>query len=179
MHTTQAIEGITLATFAFQESSHILSVFTKELGRIKCVTKSFRKNQLRGLCPLLGVELQVIPSDKELWKCKECVVATSYPSLRTSLEHLQYAAQITNLLDKLLPLQHPVEHIYVLYEQFLIHLPNFSKPHVAACLFLEKYLVMEGMLESGSALDLASFTAPYEGNVDVGYYQKLLHVIGR
>lgn len=179
MHTTQAIEGITLASFAFQESSHILSVFTKEHGRIKCVAKSGRKAQMRGLCPLLGVELLVIPSEKELWKCTECQVATSYPSLRTSLEHLRFAAQITDLLDKFLPLHHPVEHLYILYSQFLANMPTFAKPHVAACMFLEKLLVLEGMLEGGSRLDMASFTEPFEGTLDQGYYQKLLYMIGK
>lgn len=179
MHTTQAIEGITLASFAFQESSHILSVFTKQHGRIKCVTKGGKKAQMRGLCPLLGVELLVVPSEKELWKCTECQVATSYPSLRTSLSHLQFAAQVTDLLDKLLPLHHPVGNLYILYSQFLANIQSFEKPHIAACIFLEKLLVAEGMLEGGSKLDMASFTEPFEGTIDPGYYQKLLYMIGR
>ena len=173
MHTTQAVEGITLASFAFQESSHILSVFTPDHGRIKCVTKSFKKNTTRGLGPLLGVELQVIISDKELWKCRECHVTTSYPTLRLSLEHLRYAAQITDLLDKLLPLHHPVPHIFSFYNDFLLHLPSYIKPHTAACVFLEKYLVAEGMLET------ASLDPSYDNIVDLGYYHKLLHLIGR
>lgn len=179
MHTTQAIEGITLASVAFQESSHILSVLTPQHGRIKCVTKSARKSQARGLGPLLAVEMQVIPSEKELWKCTQCDVATSYPFLRLSLNHLRYAAQVTDLLDKLLPLHHPVPHLYALYSQYLANLPNIAEPHIAACMFLEKLLVLEGMLEGGSTLDMATFTEPFEGTVDQGYYQKLLYLVGK
>ncbi len=179
MHNTQAVEGITLASFSFQENSHILSVFSKEHGRIKCVAKSSRKSHLRGFCPLLGVEMQVIPSDKELWKCRECLVTTSYPSLRLSLEHIRYAAQVTDLLNKILPLQHPVEQLYELYDKFLFTMPNFKKPHVAACIFLEKFLVIEGMLEAGSPLDKCSFENPLEEAVELGYYNKLVHLVSK
>ncbi len=177
MHTTQALEGVTLASFAFQENSHIISVFTKEHGRIKCVTKSYRKSNVRGLCPLLGVEIQVIVSDKELWKCKECHVNTSYPNLRLSLDHLRFSAQVTDLLDKLLPLHHPVPQIYELYKQFLVNLPHFEQPHVAACIFLENFLVNEGMLEASSAVLKGSLTESYEAQIDLGYYHKLVHTL--
>ena len=167
MHNTHAIEGITLASFAFQENSHILSLFTKEHGRVKCVTKGTKKLPLRGLGPLLGVEMQVIVSDKELWKCRECIVTTSYPNLRTSLEALRYAAEISQLLDRLLPLHHPVAHLYSLFGNFLSEMPLFEKPHVAACTFLEKFLIIEGMLEKE--------TSPEK--MDLGHYQKLIRML--
>ncbi len=173
MHT-HAIEGITLSSFRFQEQAHILSVFSKEHGRIKCVTKSTRKSQNRGLGPLLLVEMQVVISENELWKSRECHVATSFPLLRSSLDHLRYASQITDLLDKLLPLHHPVPHLYILYSQFLTNLANSKYPHVPACIFLEKFLVLEGMLEKES--DIGAIDPE---KVPLGYYQKLIHSIVR
>ncbi|MBS0637537.1 MAG: DNA repair protein RecO [Verrucomicrobia bacterium] len=166
---TQAVEGITLSSLAFQENSHIISVFSKEHGRIKCITKSSRKSTVRGLGPLLGLEMQVMVSDKELWKCQECQVTRSYPQLRSSLTHLRFAAQITDLLDKLLPLHHPVGNLYVLYCQFLDTLGTQSHPHIAASIFLEKLLIAEGMLEKECDA----------GSIDLGYYHKLLHMIQR
>ncbi len=167
MHNTHALEGITLASFAFQENSHILSVFSKEYGRIKCVVKGTKKMPIRGLGPLLGVEMQVIVSDKELWKCPECIVTTSYPHLRKTLEALRYGAEISLLLDRLLPLHHPVPNLYGLFSSFLSDMPSFEKPCVAACTFLEKFLVAEGMLEKETGPE----------NMDLGYYQKLIRII--
>ena len=173
---THAVEGITLTSFAFQETSHIISLLTKEHGRIKCVTKSYRKTQVRSISPLLGVELLVIPSEKELWKCKEYIVRTSYPHLRTSLKHLRIAAEITNFLDKFLPLHHQVLHLYTLYSDFLAHLPHFIHPHVAATCFLEKLMVHEGMLKEASMK--GSFSEYYQKNSDIGYYHKLGRQVG-
>lgn len=138
------------------------------------MAKSSKKSQGRGLSPLLGVEMQVIISDKELWKCKECHVATSYPQLRSTLSALRYASQVTDLLDKLLPLHHPVPHLYTLYSKFLADLGPSTHPHVTACIFLEKFLICEGMLEKESGIETAD-----PENVPLGYYQKLLHLIVR
>ena len=164
MHNTQAIEGVTLASFAFQENAHILSIFSKEHGRIKCVTKSYKKALTRGYCPLLGVEMQVIVSEKELWKCKECIVTTSYPSLRRSLSTLRHVAEITDLLNRLLPLHHALPELYSLYSQFLAEAANQEPAYHAACLFLEKFLIIEGMLDKE------------RGSTDLGYYNQLIQI---
>ncbi len=164
MQKTEAVVGITLASFPFQENAHILSIFSKEHGKIKCVTKSYSKSKARGFSPLLGVEMVVIPSDKELWKCKECIVTTSYQALRLSLTHLRFAAEVTDLINRLLPLQHPVPELYALYSQFLADIAHMEPAHSAACIFLEKLLITEGMLDKERGLS------------DLGYYTELVHI---
>jgi len=176
---TEAITGITLATSTFEETAHILSVFSKEHGRIKCVHKSFRKASVRGLSSLLAVEMTVCPSDKELWKCQDVTVVTSYPALRLKLDRLRHAAEVTDLIDKLLPLHLAVPHIYELYAAFMHHLPHFAAPDVAASLFLEKFYASEGMLEGQPRFLEKQFEECYSEKSDLGRYQKLIHSIRR
>ncbi len=164
MQKTEAIEGITLASFAFQENAHILSIFSKEHGKIKCVCKSYSKSKARGFSPLLGVEMVVIPSDKELWKSKECTVTTSYQALRLSLAHLRFAAEVTDLINRILPLHHPVPELYALYSKFLQEAAESNPAHESACRFLERFLFVEGMLDKE------------RGFFDLGYYTQLVHI---
>lgn len=175
----EAITGVTLASFAFEETAHILSILSKEHGRIKCVHKSSKKASVRGLSSLLGVEMTVCPSEKELWKCQEVLVVTSYPHLRLKLDRLRYAAEVTDLLDKLLPLQLPVPFIHDLYLAYLHHLPQFAAPDVASSLFLEKFYVSEGMLERKSAYVELPFAACYQEKSDPARYHRLLHTVRR
>ncbi|MBS0655474.1 MAG: recombination protein O N-terminal domain-containing protein, partial [Verrucomicrobia bacterium] len=132
----------------FEETSSIVNLFSKELGRIKIVIKQSGRKRLQSYSQLLGVEAVVIQSDKELWKCRDCVIVRSYPHLRTSLDRLQTAAHSAALLAKLLPLCLPLAPIYALFLEFLEQIPHFTYPHVALAAFLAKFCVHEGLFPS-------------------------------
>jgi DNA repair protein RecO (recombination protein O) len=143
-----AVEGIILSAIPFEETSSIVNLFSKELGRIKIVIKQSSRKRLQSYSQLLAVEAVVIQSDKELWKCRECDVVRSYPQLRTSLDRLQTAAHSADLLAKLLPLCLPLAPIYALFSEFLEQMPHFTSPHVALAAFLVKFCVHEGLFPS-------------------------------
>jgi DNA repair protein RecO (recombination protein O) len=140
-----AIEGIILSSIPFEETSSIINLFSKEFGRIKVVIKQSSRKRLQSYSQLLGVELLVITSEKELWKGRECEVTRSFPQLRMRLDRLQSAALLADLLAKILPLMLPLAPIYVLFSQVLEQMPHFTHPHVAAAAFLAKFCMQEGL----------------------------------
>ena len=158
-----AIEGVILTTTAFEETAHILTLFSKEYGRVKCVTK----HATRGLSPLLGVEALVTVGEKELWKCRECRPTSSYPRLRLQLQALRVAAKISMHLASMLPLHLPLPEIYAHFLDFLEWVPCFEKPHIAAVIFLGKFCINEGILPCSP---LYNFT-----HEEIAMFQRLAH----
>lgn len=138
------IEGIILSAIPFEETSYILNLFSSQWGRVKLVTKQPNRKHLQSYSPLLAIEALVIPSDKELWKCRDCHVTNSYPKLRRRLESLYQGASISDLLAKVLPLHLPIPAVYALFSSFLENLPLFAHAHVASIAFLTQFCIHEG-----------------------------------
>jgi DNA repair protein RecO len=141
-----AIEAITLKTTPFEERSYILSLFSKEYGRISCVVKSKKSSSHTSFSPLLRVEAEVCVTDKELWKCPRCEVTNSYPKLRLHLEQLRQAVSMTQFLSYALPLHAPEPELYETLDAYLTHLPLFTQPHVATTAFIAKFCALQGLL---------------------------------
>jgi DNA repair protein RecO len=137
-------EGIILSAIPFEETSYILNLFSKEWGRIKLVTKQPHRKHIQSYSSLLAIEALVIPSEKELWKCRDCHSINSYPRLRSRLESLYQGATISDLLAKILPLHLSLPAIYSLFSSFLENMPSFAHPHVAATAFLAQFCIHEG-----------------------------------
>ncbi len=139
-----AVHGTILAAFPFEES-YIIDLFSKEYGRIKFVAKTTKAKML-GYGPLLEIEASVVPSEKEFWKCRDCVICTSHPQLRSKLLHLQQAARLCKLLTKIIPLHAPLPDVYLLFDELLKELPSFLSAHVGTLAFLAKFCRHEGWL---------------------------------
>ena len=81
----QAIQAITLKVTALEEKKQIITAFSKEFGILSFIT-SHGKQGVR-CSTLCRIEASVIPSQKELWRCTQFSVLSSYPRLDT-LEHI-------------------------------------------------------------------------------------------
>jgi DNA repair protein RecO len=145
-YVMQSTEAIILKTVSYLETSHVLTLFSREFGIVSVMLKSLSKNKARSYSALLKVEAEIIPSEKELWKCRGIAILSSYPQLRTSLIRLQVVAQLLELLSKIIPPRTPVQEIYSLLDEHLFILPECQSPYTAAASFLVKYLHQEGSL---------------------------------
>ncbi|MDB6081248.1 MAG: recO [Chlamydiia bacterium] len=143
----KSIEGIILKARSFGEASHILTLFSKECGLIQLVTNNHYKKFLRSYSPLLKVEADVIPSDKELWKCKELIITASYQACRLNLEKLKIAIFILHKIHRILPYRQPIESLYVIIDEHLNALNEHPKPYAAGASLLLKLYHHEGMLQ--------------------------------
>jgi DNA repair protein RecO len=186
----QAIEAIILKAVPFEEQTQILTLFSKEYGKISLVLKKQKKTNREGLGPLLLVEAEVMVSEKELWKTKNYDVINSFPRLRQRLDTLRHAAASTQFLAKILPLHAPAPTLYRYFHEYLTHLSNFTDPQVATTCFLAKLCALEGVLgENGRlsseevtlCLEMAktTFEDLYSFHCDQGLAKKLVMMCTR
>jgi DNA repair protein RecO len=142
----QSTEAIILRCVPYLETSHVITLFSREFGIISLLLRSSSKNKARSFSALLKVEVEVIVSEKELWKCRGIEILSSYPQLRANFERLKVTAKLLDHLAKVLPARTKVEDYYLLLDQHLHILPECKSPYAAAASFLVKYLAYEGSL---------------------------------
>jgi len=140
----QAVEGIILQTVRLQEKSEIVTLFSKEQGIISLVVK----RQRQALSPLLKVEAEIRPSEKELKKCFHIQVTSSFQGLRLSLEKLQYASKIIQWISKELPRSEAVEPLYELFDTTLRQLCEEKDATQVAIRFMKAWKQHDGSFSS-------------------------------
>lgn len=148
----KAIEAITLKVVPFEEHSHIITLFSKEHGKICIAAKKQKKIRREGFSPLLLVEAEVHVSEKPVWKSFSCEVINSFPRLRMTLETLRHAAGAAQFLAHALPLHAASDILYEQFYEYLKTVTFFDMPHVASTAFLAKYCALEGILGIGAPL---------------------------
>ena len=140
------LEGIILKTSNFEETSHILTVFSKEYGLTFLVTKNYATKIGRSLSPLLKIETSVKSTQKELWKAGHISIIDSYASLRLSFDKLKLAAQLSQIVMHMIPPKTQQEELYHLFDLHLDALARKNAPFAVAASFLLKFFHLEGML---------------------------------
>jgi recombinational DNA repair protein (RecF pathway) len=145
----EAIEAIITRTTSFEERSHILLAFSREFGFVSLIHKQFRSQNLRGLSPLLKIEAEVIPSEKDLWKATKLHVAHSYQALRLNRDRLSLAFFFLKTLEEMLPKRAQSLFHYALLETHLDLMAESRSPFAIASSFLLKLYFHEGILKRG------------------------------
>lgn len=139
-----ALEAIILKVVPFEEHSHIVTLFSKEYGKVTLITK--RGQKTKGLSPLLLVEAEAHVSEKEIWKAHHFEVINSFPQLRLKLDILRHAAGACQFLAHTLPIHAKSLELYSHFLEFLQKLSFFTLPHVASSALLAKFCLLEGLL---------------------------------
>ncbi len=188
MMNVQAIEGIIIKTVVFEEKTQFVTLFSKEEGVITIAVKHASSKYLRSYSPLLKAEAQVEVSKKDIWKCKEFAVVTSYPAIRKSLQALQGASIISSILLKGLPPYLPIHDMWHLFDEILMTWGRFQNPIAPACIFLCKFLYQEALeapsiksllpLEQHQFYQFASqpYTQLYTTSVEKSFFKKVIHI---
>ena len=140
------IEAIILKTNNFEETSHILSVFSEEFGLVNLLTKNYATKIARSYSPFIKIETSVKSTQKELWKAGSIHITNSFGSLRTSLEKIELASLMAKVVLHLLPPHHPSAKIYTLFEEHLEALAQSRAPFAIATSFFLKFFFHEGIL---------------------------------
>ena len=102
---TYKVEGIILKRSNLGEADKILTVFTKEEGKIKLLAKSIRKITSRkaGSLELFNQVKLLLVKGKNLDIITEVVVVNDFSFWRTDLKKVGVAYYLTELVDKLTP----------------------------------------------------------------------------
>ena len=118
-------KGFILRTFDFRETSKIVHIFTKKLGKVHGLLKGFRRGKKEFTTSLDSFSLNEFifyQSRNPLWLVSSADMIYNFPYLRENLEKNLIANYIVEFIDKISPLNFPSSEIYSLIKESLLFL---------------------------------------------------------
>lgn len=99
---SRRVEGVILRHIRWGEADRLLTVFSKELGKIRVVAKGVRKTRSRKaghLEPFMHTAM-LLAQGRDLWIVTQADTIQAMNSLRDDLQKTAYAAYLVELLDR-------------------------------------------------------------------------------
>lgn len=121
---SRRVEGIILRHQRWGEADRLLTIFTRELGKVRAVAKGARKSQSRKaghLEPFMQSAL-LLAQGRDWWIVTQADTVEAFLPLRESLEKTGYAAYIIELLDRFTYEDGPNPSLYKLVIESMRHL---------------------------------------------------------
>lgn len=141
------ITGFVLREFPYKETSKIIEVFTKELGRISIIAKaSMRKNSktLSATQRFVKANYNLYRSGKEFYAIRDASLVESFGKSKKNFDIILYKSAIADLLVKTYD-QIQIEVVYRLLENTFVAFENAKGNYVNIFLaFLIKYISFSG-----------------------------------
>ncbi len=158
------VEGIILKRKNVGEADRIITMFTKEYGKLRVIAKGIRKVTSRR-APHLEVFTRVsaiIHSGKTIESVSEVSPIMTYPYLRSDLKRVSLGYYLCELIDSLLPEKQEHRDVFVLLTDVLGKLndPGSLDIYKKSKVFTLELLWMLGFLPRGkspAASELQSF----------------------
>ena len=138
-------EGIVLRTIKLGEADRIVTVFTRDNGKVRAVAKGIRKTKSRfggRLEPFTRVSL-VVYRGRNLDTITSADILTSFSSVRADYARLTSAATLAELVDKITPEHERAFSVYALLAGGLDALAEHGTSTVVPA-FLAKLLSLSG-----------------------------------
>jgi DNA repair protein RecO (recombination protein O) len=166
-------EGIVLKTLKLGEADRIVTLFTRENGKVRAVAKGVRKTKSRfggRLEPFNRVAL-IVYRGRNLDTVTSADILTAHRELRDDLERLTAAAALADLVEKITPER---ERAFSVYELLLAGLSALAagRGRTVVPAFLVKLLSVSGFhpqltvcANCGTTSGLGGFSAAMGGAV--------------
>mgnify|MGYP000930059240 FL=1 len=157
-------EGIILRSRVFGEADKIITIFTKEKGKIEAVARGARRPRSR----LVGATQQftylkaLVFEGKGLDQLSQAEIVRSFAVLRDDLIKMAYASWWSELLDVFLPLEEVNSDVFLFYLAGLLVLEKVQEPALVSRAFelrFLKYLGYEPVLDSCARCGRDSFVS--------------------
>lgn len=115
---TYKTQGFIIRQQNLSESDKILTIYTKNKGKIQVVAKGLRKilSKLAGHVELLNLADLMIAHGKSLDRLAGAELINSYPKLRNDFKKITQAYTLIELIDNLIKDKEPSEDIFSLIE---------------------------------------------------------------
>lgn len=126
-------EGIILRHSDFGEADRLLTIFTRELGKLRVVAKGVRKARSRKaghVEPFTRAQLQ-LARGHDLYILTQAEAVEAYAALRENLTRLSYAAYALELLDRFTYDEEDNRALYDLLARTLRRLNRGDDPNLA------------------------------------------------
>jgi DNA repair protein RecO (recombination protein O) len=119
----------------YGESDRIVTLFTRDHGKVSALARGARKSRKRfggALEAFCLLEVTLASRSRGLWRLGETALLRAHPGLATSLARLGAAARILELARELVPEHEPDPVMFALLEQALPALASAGEQHVAS-----------------------------------------------
>ena len=127
-------EGVILRHSDFGEADRLLTVFTRNLGKVRVIAKGVRKAKSRKaghVQPFSRVQMQ-LARGRDLWILTQAEASEIFSNLREDLALLGYASYLTELLDRFTYEEGEHRALYALLTRSLTRLNRGDLPDLAA-----------------------------------------------
>lgn len=146
----QKTKGFVLRREDLRETSVILTVYTRDYGKLKLVSKGVRAPEHRFLSAYELFALDEIvfyeKKKKNFFLLSQCELANFFPKVRSSLERISYAAYLIELLELITPTGEVNSPLYDLLKNSMELLELGASPKRAARVFEIKLLSILGFM---------------------------------
>lgn len=123
--------AIIVRTRDYREADRLVTLFTRERGRVNAVAKGTRKpkSRKRGAIQLLTFGNFMLYEGRTLDTIAQCEITNSFQELRSDLDRLAYATYLAELTDGFVMDNEPNEELFLLLVTSL-HLLGHLEPEI-------------------------------------------------
>lgn len=177
MFKSYKIEGIVIKRVNFSEADKLLTIYTKNRGKIKVIAKGIRKIKSRR-APHLEPFNQIvafIAQGKTFGIVTEVLTKQSFSNIKKDLLKIVYAYRMIEEIDKICPEQEPHPQVYNLLIKSLTDLDGLvGKYDYLLDAFTRKLLINLGFLSSDKILEGDSLEYYFESIIENSLKSKRL-----
>jgi DNA repair protein RecO (recombination protein O) len=122
-------DGIVLKRKNFGEADKILTVLTRNYGKLHLIAKGVRSTRSRKAprLELFCLTKLLISKGRNLDLINDVEIISNYSNIRKSLKRIAYAYQICEIVDRLLPEQQINRSLFILLEREFVKLNSVVK----------------------------------------------------
>ncbi|WP_035343779.1 DNA repair protein RecO [Alkalihalobacillus hemicellulosilyticus] len=143
----QKVEGIIIRTIDYGETNKVVTLFTKELGKIGVMARGAKKpkSRLSAASQLFMYGVFVIQTSSGLGVLHQADITSSFRDIRNDLVRAAHASYILELTDKLTDEKKRYSEIFKLLYQILIYIDEGIDVEVLKMIFETKMLAVAGV----------------------------------
>jgi len=144
MEQLRRIYGWVIRKIPYRESTDIVTVFSREMGKIKTIAKGRRRQKSTSAGPLELFNFSELViyfrETRDLHTLKESYLAYTLENIREDYNRYQYTSRIALFVDKATPSETPLEKLFALTEKTvrMIDNPRDSNIRALFCGYLIK-----------------------------------------
>lgn len=138
-------EGIIIRVRDYNEADRMVTIFTRDLGKVQAIAKGCRKqkSRKRGTIQLFTYADFVLYRGRNLDTITQCEGKESFGALREDLDRMAYGAYITELLDGFVTAGEPHKDVFYL-TLVCLHLLTVEEPELVTRVFETRIMNLLG-----------------------------------
>lgn len=167
----QKAEGLVLRTVDYGETNKIVTLFTRETGKIALFASGAKKtrSRLASVTQPFTYGSYLFYVGKGLGSIRQGEIIDSFRNLRADLFRTAYAAYVSELLDQLTEERSPNPFLFELFLQTLHYIDDEVDPEVLAFIFEVKMLEVAGIRPNlDGCIRCGTHTGPFVFSIKEG-----------